>query len=1242
MIRDELFKKVRQILKEDGTVLFVGSGISAWSGLPGWGKLLEDMAEYVDKCGKDSSGIRDFKNTQPLIAADHGRSQLTREQYHRFLKEEFHREKRYSVPSQVHELLMNLGVSCFITTNYDRLLENTLKQRHMLRRYQVVTNQEPDRCAQLLSIKSRNFIFKPHGDIEHPESIVLSNTQYDELYESGTRTYAYRALENLLVSRKIIFIGFGLTDPDFLRIMGRFRNEYKGPVSENYAIMPDVSPAQAQYWKDTYGINILTYQTCLTPNGRDFGQLPVLLKALAPGAGNAASRSGNMAGTAGRSKDLTGTAGRNGYAAGASSRSDGLTGMAPGAAKRFVITARQKEALGYYAQSLKVRLKVEEGEIFPLNVRRLPAIGEKDGRMKEGKECTTEDILEEEPGRSFLLTGSPGGGKSFFLKRYCIKMAENLVRWLQGEKSGPMPPVPVYIDLKNYSGAGSIQQMILEQFPAVIPVLQWIEKNKVFLVFDSYNEVDVRFQENLSCCREIESYGIGENRIIASRYQEGFSLLLGEYRMQEVEEGYVEDYLASHGICREELPARVWELLTVPLILKLLKSGRVNVEELGSIREIYESYFQYLSGRLTERFGIEESEAGWSAVGKMTKGLSPALMDMLDGFALRLFEEGRETFSLQELEEAVGKSAVFHPSYNVKEMINFLIDDENFLTPLRNGRISFFHQSMTEFLAARSLAGMRAEKRNMEDKLKDVRWNYIVLFLVSFLDADETQEYIAMLLETDSLLAVQASVYVKEGREEAASQILNYLCCEGPKKSYEYCADLEELDEIPPFTKQHGAGLCKLMKTGDLLGGTAAKWLLHVYGEEVKDELLEEVFRHCFEDFNYVTRIAGVLYPFITMEDYRTIVKWLGASVREVRDGEVYGLSILAAGLPLEKVTEIFRSEPTLKPAQVKLFGDILEEAQSKEAFSLCLNMFQQGVWEIIYPLYFYVDFYWDIASAVYREEMAPWLLDELMEMVEYGEDRWAIGAVYELYQKSSAFAREVRNRLKASTGLERLTLLYAIGKNRKKSFYSLYRNMLYWKELPYSLIGAFEKAGWEEQVDGIVELLSAQGRAEELAGFLGALFGILNRSEERNISLATAGRLLEALVECKDSWDKYAIGSFLGSSCGKEDFLRLYHCFEGKLQSQCNYYVLPYIRSLRMEDFTWEEINRMLQDMGGVCLEQVGYENEILLANIADPQFLEEKIMPLLKSGNKKEQDNARRVLEAAGVKHGRRYIAR
>ena len=130
---------LKRTLARDDTVVFVGSGVSCWSGLPTWTALLEMLAEYMSAQGVSSHLVRrEIGQGDLLQAASYGFYQLTASQRIDFLRSACKVDA--SEPSQLHEILTQLGPTSYVTTNYDKLLERALSRWCPDRYHQVVGN----------------------------------------------------------------------------------------------------------------------------------------------------------------------------------------------------------------------------------------------------------------------------------------------------------------------------------------------------------------------------------------------------------------------------------------------------------------------------------------------------------------------------------------------------------------------------------------------------------------------------------------------------------------------------------------------------------------------------------------------------------------------------------------------------------------------------------------------------------------------------------------------------------------------------------------------------------------------------------------------------------------------------------------------------------------------------------------------------------------------------------------------
>lgn len=1188
-VNENLHRKLKKVLSEDGTVLFIGAGISAWSGLPGWGQLLNEMADYVEHSGGDSTNIRNYSNSQPLLAADFGCSALQNEDFNTFIRSAC--RLNVAKPSVVHQLLIDLGVSCYITTNYDQLLEQALRQNGTLSGFKVITNREPTDCAGLLHLRRRGFIFKPHGDVDQVESIVLSNKQYNDLYENGNKFYTYRAIETLLTTRDVVFVGFGLTDPDFMRIMGKIRNEFGTNLNTHYAIMPDISQSEKKYWAENYGIQILSYATKKTENGRDYSALLEVL--------------GSLATKSRKSSKLT---------------------MKIQKRKSIKFTKKQKMILGRYSRYVIQQLKVPDGPVFPL-------IFQCHNKYRTNYEnIPVADVLAAEI-RGFILTGNPGAGKTYFLKQYCLVQAERLQNWCEQGLTGASPKVPVYVDLKGYSGRGSIKALIEAQFPAEIPILEWINKRKVVLFFDSFNEVERKYLENGSCAQEIRQYAFYNDVIIATRFKNAIDIYLPEYRLEEVEQEYVEEFLENKEIVVPmDSKEMVVQLLQKPLMFNLLVQGKIKIDHTTTPRNIYESYFECLNDQIRRSLKVQID-----------------FTSIFDAFAYRMFESGLESFSIGEIEELFSEKVSELKAEECKTLINWLIDEQQFMIPTSLNNISFFHQAITEFLAAHFFANEFKENPDiLWGKLQYLRWNYVLLFAIEFLDKEQSEKYMAMLLQSDTLLAVQACSYVEQSANQMVTTILQYLLKSLNGRSFDYCIELGELLEKLPVQKMHQDMLRELMAYKDVVGGAAAGCLLRACGDNVKYELLEEMFQNLDRNqYNYLASIGEALSLKISLEDYAAIILRLGSRIEITQDEETeslaYGFDTLAQYLPLAQVVGIFQPVGQLNSIQRQVLVDILRNAESQEGFELCIDLFRQGWKEAIFPLYMYARFNDNLCLDCIDES----LIQHLVSHIQEGDVRWTIELIHALYQRCLPFAAGIRARLKQSHGVLRLAYLYAIGKNRKKSFFSHYRSMLYGGELPKELIGVFDEFDWGKEAAYIIEYLLYKNRLQDLSRFLSGNF---KKTGWYDLSLTTFLKLLKAIdeMECnnvnEDNSDiKNSVGEFISKYISKEDILSFYHITSERIRRFFNFYVLNYVEDMELQDFSETEINFMLEDIKQYSFEKdIIYDNEVLLANITSEEFAVNTLKPLLGTENVCLRENIQLILEKASENQLMRYIER
>lgn len=161
-------EQLRQSMSRGRTVLFAGAGMSRPQ-LPGWVELLERMLDWAAKesLSLDVASVRDLiHDNDLLLAAQELRTRLGDSELRRFLQHIF--LDKSLQPGPVHRLLPEMGFAAVLTTNYDKLIENSFPPGT-----RVHTQLDLPELSGLS--RDRDFaIVKVHGDVGRLDSIVQS------------------------------------------------------------------------------------------------------------------------------------------------------------------------------------------------------------------------------------------------------------------------------------------------------------------------------------------------------------------------------------------------------------------------------------------------------------------------------------------------------------------------------------------------------------------------------------------------------------------------------------------------------------------------------------------------------------------------------------------------------------------------------------------------------------------------------------------------------------------------------------------------------------------------------------------------------------------------------------------------------------------------------------------------------------------------------------------------------------
>ena len=198
-------------LEKGKLVVFVGAGVSKNSGLPEWEELIKDYADY--------RGIKEFTSKQFLT--------IPEEVFERYGSLKYYEiaEKRFSgkyFPNSIHRILKEMDLTYIITTNYDTLIEDEIKN------LQVVSKDE-----DLPYTSSNKMLIKMHGDFKN-KNIVLKKSDYDN-YEKNFQLIS-TLIKGLFTTNTILFIGYSYNDTNVQQIMNWIKEILKEETRKAFLV----------------------------------------------------------------------------------------------------------------------------------------------------------------------------------------------------------------------------------------------------------------------------------------------------------------------------------------------------------------------------------------------------------------------------------------------------------------------------------------------------------------------------------------------------------------------------------------------------------------------------------------------------------------------------------------------------------------------------------------------------------------------------------------------------------------------------------------------------------------------------------------------------------------------------------------------------------------------------------------------------------------------------------------------
>jgi len=217
---DSFIETYVQALHDQNAAIFAGAGLSIPAGLVNWKELLRGVAGDI---GLDVDKEEDLITVAQFHVNERGGR-------HRINQALIHEFAIRSKSTDNHELLASLPIKTYWTTNYDSLIEDSLRAHGKTPDVKITVENLATTVPRRDAV-----VYKMHGDVSQPDKAVVTKDDC-ESYESRRHLFSM-ALQGDLVSKTFLFLGFSFNDPNMNYILSRIRVLLGENRREHYCLL---------------------------------------------------------------------------------------------------------------------------------------------------------------------------------------------------------------------------------------------------------------------------------------------------------------------------------------------------------------------------------------------------------------------------------------------------------------------------------------------------------------------------------------------------------------------------------------------------------------------------------------------------------------------------------------------------------------------------------------------------------------------------------------------------------------------------------------------------------------------------------------------------------------------------------------------------------------------------------------------------------------------------------------------
>ena len=1202
-------KHMIEAIQSKECILFIGSGISVWSGLPSWENLIKQMVEFLCDSGlqsKEKSEIEQILLDGDLLTGASLCTSLMRKgNFRDFIEEVF--IKPNTKPHEIHRIIANLGPDSFITTNYDRLIDNAYQLVHDGLVLSPINNDQPIEQARILKHGASRFIFAPHGRSEKCDTIILTREDYRGLKYNSKSTLM--TLQHLLISRPVLYLGFGLLDPDFLMIKDEIAATYQGGERDHFAIMPDISDLQKNFWKEEYGINIISYNTKEFESIENDGQkkkdkkhdeLLILLRDLHH----------TCKGSSTIKPDFSPTQEPFAFQVRSSLIrycEDIIHSFSARRSNGFALTASFRKDL-----SPDTRLSGDYGKQQSiLRTRSIPAL---------------------ELFNSFgnlILIGSPGAGKSHAVATYAAILAKSTLNMLrcnsEPTNSDIRHSMPLILPMREYSG--DIKEMIASRLPRSVDVDKALKCGYLVLILDAVNEVSRNLVDSKVLANDI-SWLISRfprNKFIFTSRSVNYAsfLSLPVFELEPLSFNILSRYLEDNCVnSLDNLSDNVKRILTNPLFLNLfIQANKEDIGKISNAVSLLREYFSAIEQKL-----IQE---------KLLMDLQ--LMELLTPVAYQIIDNGSQTIPPEQI------LVHFHKIFNDHSQLNSNTAEDVFqalislgvLVPDAEGKIGFFHQTALEYLAAFELSSLfQKDKLVLEDKINFLRWDETIILFISLLSPKQSEIVLRRIAENDIVFACRAFESAAIQEQTIGHQLFDIMY-QRISKSPLSVPEKENIARAIRHIGSYGKKdvLLKLLDD-NVMANASAIALARMNVKDAVPKITELLLKDNIWPSDFA-KALGLLVD-------ESIIPQLIECGKQVNEESLVhsNLATILSKFESEYLySELYKLAQSEVSTEKQFAAEILNEMNSDRAMECLTQMLYDSDHGVLCSA---------ILGLKYSQK-TPYksaaITAQMFELIS-NEESGSFAAFYLKDIADEFIFKEALNRLQnPRNDYERINLCTIIAKSdpetSKKILFDALDN--YNPSLHESLYSALGSLDIKYLIPEIFVYLKKDDAKLRLTA-LDALRRALGHEEQLSIDKENCEFLITILETTDEYMEKHTAGTLLTRHCSslsKDMLLNRFSDVTYPFREHLIEFVayLPLVKGdLPIDVIEW--LITKLHDKSEMCSMDAWNPVAHILGRVCDEGNLKEKIIPLLNSSNEVLRSNAYVVVSEAERVLGKRFI--